>query len=409
MVRVGAAPRVPASAQSLGAVSSSASLSGTVVLKPRDNAALVQFIDGVSNPSSPLFHRYLPARAFAGRFGPTGAMIAAVRSQLAADGLRVTGVSGDGVLVDFSGSTAQIEHAFQTGVERYRLADGSTGQTMTSAAALPSTVAGSVAGIVGLNDSARATPAGIMRAPTSDRGRIRRPATATFSHPSGAPTPCPAATDDAQQFGGLTDDQIARAYGASGLYDHGDLGEGQHVALYELEPFLYSDVRTFDSCYFGARKAAVMLSRLHVIPVDGGLPVGPGFGEANLDVEDLSAMAPGATIDVYEGPSPGANGVVYDPVDEYAAIIDADRDQSRSSGIPCSSKTRKSSSTRYSFIANHAAKPSSRDSGVGSRAPDMPPSLRVAKPDDDRDWPRSGPTRPHCGERRPARSFGSSH
>jgi subtilase family serine protease len=70
-----------------------------------------------------------------------------------------------------------------------------------------------------------------------------------------------------------------------------------------------------------------MLSRLHVIPVDGGLPVGPGFGEANLDVEDLSAMAPGATIDVNEGPSPGADGVVYDPVDEYAAIIDADRDQ----------------------------------------------------------------------------------
>ena len=70
-----------------------------------------------------------------------------------------------------------------------------------------------------------------------------------------------------------------------------------------------------------------MLSRLHVIPVEGGQPAGPGFGEANLDVEDLSAMAPDATIDVYEGPSPGANGVIYDPADEYAAIIDADRDQ----------------------------------------------------------------------------------
>ncbi|HEY1519169.1 MAG TPA: protease pro-enzyme activation domain-containing protein [Solirubrobacteraceae bacterium] len=327
MVRVGAAPRVPAGARSLGAVSSSTPLSGTVVLKPRDNSALVQFIDAVSNPSSPQFHQYLPAGAFAGRFGPTDATIDAVRSQLAADGLRVTGVSSNGLLVDFSGSTAQIENAFQTGVERYRLADGSTGQTTTSAATLPSTVAGSVEGIVGLNDLARATPAAIVRAPASDRGRIRRPATATFSHPSGAPTPCPAATADAQQFGGLTDDQIARAYGAFGLYDNGDLGQGQHIALYELEPFLNSDVRTFDTCYFGARQAAGMLSRLHVIPVEGGQPTGPGFGEANLDVEDLSAMAPDATIDVYEGPSPGANGVIYDPVDEYAAIIDADRDQ----------------------------------------------------------------------------------
>ena len=92
MVPVGAAPRVPAGARSLGAVSSSAPLSGTVVLKPRDNAALVQFINAVSNPSSRLFHQYLPAGAFAGRFGPTAATIDGVRSQLAADGLRVTGV-----------------------------------------------------------------------------------------------------------------------------------------------------------------------------------------------------------------------------------------------------------------------------------------------------------------------------
>ena len=70
-----------------------------------------------------------------------------------------------------------------------------------------------------------------------------------------------------------------------------------------------------------------MLSRLHVIRVDGGQPAGPGSGEANLDVEDISAIAPGATIDVYEGASPGPDGVIYDPVDPYAAMINADRDQ----------------------------------------------------------------------------------
>ena len=39
-------------------------------------------------------------------------------------------------------------------------------------------------------------------------------------------------------------------------------------------------------------------------PVNGGQPAGPGSGEAILDVENLAAMAPGAHIDVYEGPSP---------------------------------------------------------------------------------------------------------
>src|ERR1700733_3083178 len=150
MIRVGSAPRVPAGARSLGAVSSSASLSGTVVLKPRDNAALAQFIAEVSDPASPMFHQYLQAGAFAGWVRPPAGPLDAVRSQLSSDGLRVAGGSSDGLLINFSGSAAQIEHAFQTGVERYRLADGSTGQTFTSAATPSSAVAGLVRGTAGL-------------------------------------------------------------------------------------------------------------------------------------------------------------------------------------------------------------------------------------------------------------------
>ena len=86
MVRVGSAPRVPVGARSLGAVSSSASLSGTVVLKPRDNAALSQFIDQVSDPTSPMFHQYLPAGAFAGPVRPDRGTIDAVRAPAPQDG-----------------------------------------------------------------------------------------------------------------------------------------------------------------------------------------------------------------------------------------------------------------------------------------------------------------------------------
>jgi hypothetical protein len=64
-----------------------------------------------------------------------------------------------------------------------------------------------------------------------------------------------------------------------------------------------------------------------VIAVDGGQPTGPGTGEASLDVEDVSALAPAATIDVYEGPYTGANPTDYDSLNEYAAIVGADRDR----------------------------------------------------------------------------------
>jgi subtilase family serine protease len=227
----------------------------------------------------------------------------------------------------FSGTAARVERAFHTGLADYRLRDGSVRRAATSAVTLPAAIAGSVAAVVCLNDLVQPEPVGVLRAPASARGKIRAPRTARFGHPAGAPRACAGATAAAHQFGGLTDDQIARAYGAFGLYGSGDLGAGQHIAVYELEPFQRSDVKTFDTCYFGATAAASMLKRLHVIKVDGGQPAGTGSGEAILDVEDISAIAPQATIDVYEGPSYGTDGTDYDPVDNYAAIIDADQDQ----------------------------------------------------------------------------------
>src|SRR5213079_3154187 len=119
---------------------------------------------------------------------------------------------------------------------------------------------------------------------------------ADFTHPAGSPTPCSDATNAAETFGGLTDDQIANAYGVFGLYGAGDTGSGQHIAVYELEPFAMSDLQTFDTCYFGATRAASMLGRVAVKTVDGGQTAGPGSGEAILDLQDVSAFAPGANI-----------------------------------------------------------------------------------------------------------------
>jgi hypothetical protein len=324
---IDAAPRIPVGASAVGAVRPSAEISGDLVLKPRDNAAVTRFIADVTDKNSPLFRHYLRPGAYASRFGPSRATISAATSVLQADGLHVTGVTADHLLIHFRGTAAAIGAAFHTTLESYRMRDGFTGRATTSAVRLPASIAGSVTAVLGLDNLVQEQPAGIVRAPASDRGKIRPAATANFSYPAGAPKPCKAATAAATSFGGLTDDQIAHAYGAFGLYGSGDVGAGQHIAIYELEPFERSDVQTFDSCYFGAKAARQMLRRLHVYSVDGGQPAGPGSGEAILDVEDVSAIAPGATIDVYVGVSPGSDGPIYDPVDGYAAIIDTDADQ----------------------------------------------------------------------------------
>ncbi len=326
-VRVTLAPRLPAGATEIGAVPSSADQTAEVVLRPRDHAALTSFIAAVTDAQSPLFHHYLARDQFATRFGPAEATIDAVRAQLQADGLQVTSVASDGLVIDVRAATAQMERAFGTSLERVRLAGGQIGQVTMGAVRLPSAIAGAVTAVVGLNSVVRLQPLGLVRNTASGRATHPAAKAPSFSHPAGSATACADARAGAQKFGGLTDDQIANAYGGFGLYGAGDLGGGAHIAVYELEPFQPSDVKTFDTCYFGARAAAQMAERLSVIPVDGGLPPGPGSGESILDVEDISAIAPDATINVYEGPSPNVDGTVYDPVDEYAAIVNADTDQ----------------------------------------------------------------------------------
>jgi len=332
MVVVAAAPRIPLGDHALGSVAAGSPETGIVVLRPPHEAALTGYIAAVTNKRSPLFHQYLAPGAFAERFGPSGSTIAAVRAQLVSEGLRVTNVSRDGLLMSFSGTAATVEAAFRTPIERYRLADGTTGQATTQALRMPSTIAGSVVAVVGLDDLVHAQAADLPPGQVPVQSFPAAKAT-SFPHTAGSPTPCSLAQQEAEAAGGLTDDEIANAYGAFGLYREGDFGNGQRIAVYELQPFRVSDIETFDTCYFGTSQAARMSgtggeltgSLLSIIPVDGGLPQ-PGTAgedeEATLDVEDLSAMAPQANIDVYEAPNNTFGGI-----DEYSQIVNADTDQ----------------------------------------------------------------------------------
>jgi len=88
----------------------------------------------------------------------------------------------------------------------------------------------------------------------------------------------------------------ANWYRMDPLYRMGDLGQGQRVALLELEPYLSSDISAFESCYG-------ISTPVNNIPVDGGPGTGAGSGEAALDIEIVAGLAPQATIDVYQAPN----------------------------------------------------------------------------------------------------------
>jgi hypothetical protein len=331
LVRIGSVPRLPRGAVDLGSTPPAMTITGAVVLRPRDGEALDSFVGELTRKGSPLFRHRLAKGQFAARFGAAKSTIAKLRSQLVGDGVHVLDVASNGLLVRFAGPATRVASAFATGLERYRLANGQLAQATTSAPALPASIAGSVAAVVGLDQLGHAHPLRV-RATRAQR-RLHSDAKAgRFPHPEGSPHPCGAARRDAREAGGLTDDQIANAYGAFGLYALGDVGSGVHVGIFEQEPFVSSDIQHFDACYFGATAAASMIARLGVIPIEGGSTNGPGEGEASLDVEDVSAIAPGANIDVYDAPESLAG-----ELSEITAMVDEDRDQiiTSSWGEPC--------------------------------------------------------------------------
>jgi len=295
-------PALFAGSRYIGKLSSQL-VSGEIALAPRDPAGLAFYASAVSTPSSRQYHRYLPAGAFATLFGPGPATVREAKAILRSGGLRVNSVSGNGLLLSFSGSAARVAATFHTHLNRYQLASGRLAVANYSPLRLPASLAGFVQAVIGLDTFTTPGSAMAVRTDSARTSRVTRAELAAASPPGQA---CQAAASAANSTSGLTDTQIASAYGLDGLYATGDTGLGQTIAIYELEPYRTKDISAFDACYFGATAAARMLSRLHTVVVDGGDPTGTGSGEAELDIEDVSALAPGATLEVYEAPNTDA-------------------------------------------------------------------------------------------------------
>ena len=313
-----AAPHLPAGARIIGRTPSSERLTTSVFLSPKSPSALAAFAADVSDVHSALFRHYLARGQFAARFGPTPASLHAVESFVRAAGLRIDSLSSNHLSLAVTGSVGEYAAAFATSFVNVRRASGAVERT-TSATRLPASIASSVVGVIGLTDLLRPHD-WIMRHGVEARGVGRHVVRVPVGTSAGAPVACPAAVTSTEQgYGGITDDQVSRAYGVDGLYAEGDLGQGQTVAIFELEPFSTSDVATFDTCYFGRSHT----SQITTVNVDGGPGVGPGDGESALDIENVSAIAPDAKILVYQAPNTEAGSI-----DAYNQIVSDDLAQS---------------------------------------------------------------------------------
>ena len=162
-----------------------------------------------------------------------------------------------------------------------------------------------------------AEPAKVVPYPATEVAPSRARAHANLA--TTGPQPCtgPGTISAAQSYYGFgyLANQIAQAYQLTGFYQQSDEGQGQTIALLELEPNSATDIDAYQGCY-------QTHTTVNYIPVDGGVngngadTTDPGTGEAALDIEQIIGLAPQATIDVYQAPNT-VNGIL----DAYQAMV----------------------------------------------------------------------------------------
>jgi kumamolisin len=298
MVPVGTAPGIPPGAKITGPEASSATLRITVALRSADPRGLRRVATRASTPGSAGFRHFLTPRQVQARFGPRRGAAAAVRAWLSRHHLRTRPALGDGLLLPATGSVAGIEAAFRTTIDRVRLAGGRTALLNRQVPRMPADLRRWVSAVIGLST-------------------VHLPGSTLASGPVPGPRACHAARTTRHVY---TAAWLAHAYKFNPLYRQHDFGQHVTVALFELADYANRDIRAYTRCY-----------RVHPsirrVRIDGGTSVaasGAGTLEVTADVEVVAAMAPRASVLVYEAPLAGGDQSI---VDTYGAIAQQDRAQ----------------------------------------------------------------------------------
>ena len=113
-------PAAAARLQPLGPMGSSQPLNLAIGLPLRNQEALTNLLQQIYDPASPNYHHFLTPEQFTEQFGPSEQDYRAVIAFAKANGLTVTAEHPNRMLVDVSGSVADIERALHVTMQVYQ-------------------------------------------------------------------------------------------------------------------------------------------------------------------------------------------------------------------------------------------------------------------------------------------------
>jgi subtilase family serine protease len=246
---------------------------------PEQEEQVRGLIEELHNPGSPQFHHWLTAAEFGRSYAPAAEDVDKITAWLESHGFTINVVYTSGMVIDFSGTAAQVREAFHTAVHYYEV-NGRQHVANATDPRIPEALAAVLTGVVSMHDF---------------QPHSMKIAHRNFTFTSGGST-----------YQAVVPADLATIYDLNPLFASGITGKGQTIAVIE-DTNLYSaaDWNTFRSTFGLTSHAFGSLVTVHPAPVSGknncanpGVPAGGDDGEAILDAEWASAAAPDATIAV---------------------------------------------------------------------------------------------------------------
>lgn len=265
LVRVpGNAPNMHG-ARYMNAHSPTSAMAFTVALTPRDRDGLAAAVHAMQDPNSPQYRHFMTHDQIVAAYGPTQATVNTVTAYLKGQGIKVTSVSRDRLLIHATATTATVQRAFGVNIADYSI----KGQSETvfapdSDPRMPAGIAGVVTAVMGLDNVVQLQQ--------------------HSSTIAGGAGPV-----------GYSPQQLATHYKWPSLTDTSQ-ASGVTIGIATAFTYRDTDLNKFWDTYGLPRHTVVS------VPVDG--VTRRLNDETTLDIEHSGAMAPGAKIVVYSGVNP---------------------------------------------------------------------------------------------------------
>jgi hypothetical protein len=284
-------PGVVAHLTAKGVLPATNRLTLAIGLPLHDAAGLDDYLDRLYNPASPDYRHYLTPAQFTEQFGPTETDYQSVVAFAQWHHLIVAHTHANRLLLDVTGSVADVQAAFHVTLRVYR--HPTEARDFYAPDTEPSVDDGlPIADISGLDNYTRPHPRSLRIDPAQ---ALARATPRTGSGASGT------------YFGG--DFRAAYLPGVTLT------GAGQELGLVEFDGYYASDIAAYEA---KAKQAAVPLQNVLLDGFDG-TPVDPNANiEVSLDIEMAIAMAPGLSKIVVFEDDPN----VYQPNDVLSSIAE---------------------------------------------------------------------------------------